>query len=101
MIFNFGGIDVKPDMRWFELLIEGISKSKGIAHSLKDIDLENWDIEQEEAYEVLQRFEMNRVKVNAKTSVREDLSINTDSEDLSINADSEDLSINKDSEEEY
>ena len=50
-------------MRWFELLVEGISKSEGIAHSLEKIYLLDWDIKQEEAQEVVQRFKLNKVEV--------------------------------------
>ena len=58
LLFDFEETEVKPDVRWFELLVEGISKSKGIAHSLMTFRLINWDIKQEEAKEVIKRFEM-------------------------------------------
>ena len=61
--FDFSEIEVKPDVRWFELLVEGISNSKGISHSLEYIHLWNWDIKEEKTEEVMKRFEMNRVRV--------------------------------------
>ena len=63
LLFSFEEIEVKPDVRWFELLVEGISKSKGITHSLDYIHLSDWNIKKEEAEEVIQSFEMNKVKV--------------------------------------
>ena len=57
--------------RWFELLVEGISKSKGISNSLADIEIYDWDIDEEEAQKVIQRFKMDRVRVKVKHEIDE------------------------------
>ena len=55
-------INAEPKVRWFESLVEGMSKSKGITDSLEHIILSRWGIYVEDAKEVIQRFEMKDVR---------------------------------------
>ena len=70
--FSFTESNTRPDVRWFELLVEGISKSKGIKDSLDYIKLYDCYIKREEAQEVIRRFEMDGVVVDVRTQGREE-----------------------------
>ena len=72
MRFNSTLSNVRPDVNWFELLVEGMSKSEGISDSLAKIIIDCWDIKREEAQEVIQKFKMNRVWVIAIKSDRKE-----------------------------